>query len=188
MARVPYRTRADARGEEIPVFERLEAERRMPTPNVFLALANAPRQLDGLLTYARSLREAHELGARLRELVILAIAYSREGDYIALHHERDARQAGYTTEQIRGIREGESSSGLFSDIERAVVAIGTAIGSHRDVTQEQWDAAAEHLTARQLVQLAMTASWYAGGTIMTRLLGLDIEDELSTSQSPGHQE
>jgi alkylhydroperoxidase family enzyme len=186
MARVPSRRRADADGDDAAIFDRLETERKMPTPNVFLALAHAPTQLDGLLTYAKSLRQAHELGPKLRELVILAIASARDGDgdYIALHHEQDALNAGYSPEQVASIRRQEADAELFSDVERAVLAIGRAIGANKDVTQEEWEAAARHLSNRQLVQLAMTAAWYVGGAILTRLLGLDLEDEYTQPTIP----
>lgn len=102
MARVPYRRRADAGPEDQAIYDRLETERRRPTPNIFLALAHAPVQLDGLLTYAATLHAAavpEELGPRLRELAILALAHAKGGEYIAAHHERDALAAGFTTAQ-----------------------------------------------------------------------------------------
>lgn len=149
----------------------------MPTPHIFLALAHAPVQLDGMLTYAGSLRKASELGPRLRELIILAIANARDRDYIALHHEADALSAGFTAQQVSTLRGPHPDSELFSEVERAVLAMGRAIGENRDVTQEEWEAAARHLTDQQLVQLVMTAAWYAAGTMLTRLLRLDLEDE-----------
>lgn len=65
MARVPYRTREAAGGADQQIFDRLERERTTPAPNIFFALAHAPDQLDGLLTYSASLRSATRRRASL---------------------------------------------------------------------------------------------------------------------------
>lgn len=177
MARVPYRRREDVHGKDRAIFDRLEAERRVPTPKIFLALAHAPEQLDGLLTYSKSLRTAKELGSKLRELLIIAIAHARGGPYIAEAHERDALQAGYTAEQVSAIPAGRDRPDMFNDVERAVITLGQAIGGGHEVTSDLWDAAASHLTHRQMVQLVLTAAWYSAGIITTSVLGLDLDDD-----------
>ncbi|WP_338899714.1 hypothetical protein WBG99_32170 [Streptomyces sp. TG1A-60] len=40
MARVPYLRREDADEARQPLYDRLEAERKVPTANIFLALTN----------------------------------------------------------------------------------------------------------------------------------------------------
>lgn len=176
MERVPYLDRALAQSpEEDAVFERLERERRMPTPNIFRAIANAPRQLDGMLTYASALRKAEELGPKLRELVILAIGSVKNGHYIVAHHQTDALNAGYTPEQLATICQFGGTSELFTEVERAVLQFGRAIGEDSDISDELWADLSKHLTPRQLVQLTLTASWYCSGIITTRVLGITLE-------------
>jgi alkylhydroperoxidase family enzyme len=174
LARIPYRTRSDA-GDDFGIYDRLERERKIPTPNVFLALAHAPVQLDGLLTYAKSLRSAVELGKELRELAILSMSYARGGGYISAHHEEDAIQAGITTEQLAVLREQSDPAPAFSALQSAVIELGRNVGHGRSVTQEQWDAAAKHLDHKQMIQLTMTICWYMQGEIMTQILDLDTE-------------
>lgn len=176
MARVPYRQRPDADVAEQYIYDRLEIERKNPTPNIFLALAHAPTQLDGLLTYARTLRSATELGPRLRELVILGIAAAKGGDYVAEHHKNDALKAGFTEQQVDAIAVNAATCDLFESVEVAVIDFGRELGEKETVTPQTWAAAAEHLTQRQLVQLTMTACWYAAGVLMMRILDLDLED------------
>lgn len=176
MERVPYLERSLAQTpDEVAVFERLERERRMPTPNIFRAIANAPRQLDGMLTYAAALRQAVELGPRLRELVILAIGSVKKGRYIVAHHQMDALNAGFTPEHLEAISRGEGDRALFSELEAAVLQFGRAIGEEADVSDELWAVLSKHLTPRQLVQLTLTASWYCSGMITTRVLGVSLE-------------
>lgn len=182
MAQVPYLSRADAKTrEEIAIFDRLEAERKMPTPYIFRALANAPVQLDGLLTYARSLRQAEELGPRLRELIILSIAYAKGGAYIAAHHEEDALKAGLTADQLSAVRTVDASKELFTEQEYVVIKIGHAIGKEARVDDDMLEQVSRHLSPKQFVQLALTAAWYSAGNITTSLLGIDLEDEYDNS-------
>ncbi|KXX55907.1 carboxymuconolactone decarboxylase family protein [Rhodococcus sp. LB1] len=176
MARVPYRHRPDADVAEQYIYDRLEVERKHPTPNIFLALAHAPTQLDGLLTYARTLRSATELGPRLRELVILGIAAAKGGEYVAEHHKHDALKAGLTEQQVDAIARNAATYDLFESVEVAVIDFGREIGGQDTVTHQTWTTAAQHLTQRQLVQLTMTACWYSAGVLMMRILDLDLED------------
>lgn len=176
MARVPYRTREAAAGEDQQLYDRLEAERRRPTPNIFLALAHAPVQLDGMLTYAKALRSAGELGPRLRELVILSLAFAKGGDYIAAHHIADAIKAGFTQAQVEALRRGDESD-VFDEVEIAVIRLGRAAGADEEITDEHWAAVAAHLDHEQLVQLVLTATWYVSGVLMMRMLGIDLEDD-----------
>lgn len=176
MERVPYLAREHVKTqEETAVFDRLERERSMPTPNIFRAIANAPLQLEGMLTYAAALRQAVELGPQLRELVILAIGAAKKGSYIVVHHQKDALKAGYTQEQVEAISQGRIDERLFSEAEIAVLRFGRAIGEDAEVTDELWSALAKDLTARQLVQLTLTASWYCSGMITARVLRIGLE-------------
>ena len=76
MARVPYLTRQDATTPEAEAaWRRLEAERKVPTANLFRALAHAPAPLDGFLSYANALRDESELDPRLCELAILTVGH-----------------------------------------------------------------------------------------------------------------
>ena len=61
MARVPYLSRDDATPETKAVWDRVEAERKRPTANIFTAMANAPVLLDAFLSYANALRNGSDL-------------------------------------------------------------------------------------------------------------------------------
>jgi len=105
MARVPYLRREDADESQKPLYDRLEAERKVPTANIFLALTNAPTQLDAFLTYANSLRAA-DLSPRLRELAILTVGYATRSAYEVAHHQSHGLGAGLTEEHAPGRRLG----------------------------------------------------------------------------------
>ena len=177
MARIPYLHREDAGEQGKPLFDRLETERRMPTPDLFLALAHAPDQLDAFLSYANSLR-ACGLAPRLRELVILAVGYATGCDYEVAHHQSHALAAGLTQEQLEAVPHFETA-GVFDESERAMMRLATDFGSGAEVSDEVWSAVAADLTNEQMAQLALTLSWYVSGALMMRLLKLELEEGYS---------
>jgi AhpD family alkylhydroperoxidase len=173
VARVPYLHRDQAGDHAQSVFERLEAERRMPTPNIFLALAHAPRQLDALLSYSGALR-ASDISPRLRELVILTVADVTGCDYEAAHHQSPALAAGLTPEQLKAVSTFETSD-VFDNFDKAVMRFAAQFSSGSGVCDEVWEAVATHHTTEQMVQLTLLIAWYVSGAFMMRALKLDLE-------------
>lgn len=174
MARVPYLRRKDAGEDAQPLYDRLETERRVPTPNIFLALAHAPDQLDAFLTYANSLRSC-DLGPRLRELVILTIGHATGCQYEIAHHEPYALKEGLTPEQLAAIPHAEKTE-LFDEFELAVIRLARDFSTGTQVSTQVWKAVADRLSTAQMVQLTLTVSWYVSGALMMRMLDLDLEE------------
>jgi alkylhydroperoxidase family enzyme len=175
MARVPYLSREDATQDTKEVWDRVEAERKMPTANIFRALMNAPVLLDGFLTYANALRDGSELSPRLRELAILTVGYATGSHYEIAHHQSHALKAGVTPGQLAGIDDFETSE-LFDDVERAVMRLAKESTVDVDVTENRWDDVAAHLDDKQMVELTLTIAWYNSGVRIMGLLGIDLED------------
>ncbi len=174
MARVPYLRREDADEAHKPLYDRLEAERKAPTANIFLALAGAPEQLDAFLTYANALRAA-DLSPRLRELAILTVGHATRSAYEVAHHQSHGLKAGLTREQLAAVADFETS-GLFDETEKAVMRLARESTLHVDVSEETWRAAARHLTDRQMVELSLSIAWYNSGVRIMGLLDIDLED------------
>ncbi|GHC85598.1 carboxymuconolactone decarboxylase family protein [Streptomyces violaceochromogenes] len=174
MARVPYLRREDADESLKPLYDRLETERKVPTANIFLALTHAPTQLDAFLTYANSLRAA-DLSPKLRELAILTVGHATRSAYEVAHHQSHGLKAGLTEEQLAAVADFEHS-GLFDDMEKAVMRLARESTLRVDVPEETWQAAAAHLTSRQMVELSLSIAWYNSGVRIMGLLGIDLED------------
>ena len=173
MARVPYLRREHADEANKPLYDRLEAERKVPTANIFLALAHAPEQLDGFLTYANSLRAA-ELSPALRELAILTVGHVTRSAYEVAHHHSHGLKAGLTEEQIAAVGDFESSE-LFDETEKAVMRLAKESTLQVDVSEETWRAAAARLPRKQMVELALSIAWYNSGVRIMGLLDIDLE-------------
>lgn len=178
MARVPYLSRQDAGPDAQPVWDRVEAERKMPTANIFRALANAPSLLDGFLTYANALRNS-ELDPKLRELAILTVGYATQSEYEIAHHQSHARKAGVTPQQLADVAKFETSD-AFDDLERAVMRLAEASTLKVDVSEQLWTEVSAQLSDKQLVELALTIAWYNSGVRIMAMLDIDLEETYTT--------
>jgi AhpD family alkylhydroperoxidase len=175
MARVPYLSRADATADTETLWDRLEAERKVPTANIFAALANAPILLDAFLSYANALRDSSELSPKLRELAILTVGHATRSRYEIAHHQSHAHKAGITSEQLAAVADFENSD-LFDETERAVMRLAEQSTSAVDVTDKCWADASAHLGDKQMVELALTIAWYNSGVRIMGMLDIDLED------------
>lgn len=180
MARVPYLRRHAAGAQVQPLYDRLEAERKVPTANIFLALANSPAMLDAFLSYANALRDASELSPRLRELAILAVGHATGSRYEIAHHQSHGRKAGLSPEQLAAVPEFESAT-VFDDTERAIMRLAKESTLNVDVPAEVWNPVAERLSDKQLVELTLTIAWYNSGVRIMGLLDIDLESGYTQS-------
>ena len=179
MSRVPALSRDAVSIEQQPLWDRLEAERKMPTANIFRALANAPVLLDAFLSYANALRDSSRLSPKLRELAILSVGHATGSEYEIAHHQSHGRKAGLTDEQLAAVADFERAkedSELFDDAERAVMALARESTTAVHVSDATWAAAAAHLDDQQMVELTLTIGWYNSGVRIMGLLHIDLED------------
>lgn len=175
MARVPYLSRDNAAVDDKPLWDRLEVERKVPTANIFRALANAPVLLDAFLSYANALRDGSVLNPKLRELAILTVGHTTDSEYEIAHHQSHGRKAGITAEQLAAVPDFATSD-LFDDTERAVMALAKESTQKVRVSEATWAAAAAHLDEKQLVELTLTIAWYNSGVRIMGLLDIDLEE------------
>jgi AhpD family alkylhydroperoxidase len=175
MARVPYLTKPDATTTESEaVWQRLEAERKLPTANLFRALAHAPALLDAFLSYANALRDKSALDPKLRELAILTVGHATGSEYEIAHHQSHALKAGVTSEQLAAVTSFETSD-VFDAVERAVMRLAHESTVNVQVSDERWADVRAHLSDTQMVELALNVAWYNSGARVMALLGIELE-------------
>lgn len=176
MSRVPSLSRDDAASvHQQPLWDRLEAERKMPTANIFRSLANAPVLLDAFLSYANAMRDGSLLSPKLRELAILSVGHATGSEYEIAHHQSHGRKAGLSDEQLAAVADGQDPE-LFDEAERAVIALARESTIKVNVSDASWAAAAKHLDDQQMVELTLTIAWYNSGVRVMGLLGIDLEE------------
>jgi alkylhydroperoxidase family enzyme len=174
MARVKYLQRSDLAGTNDALFDRLERERKVPTANIFRALAHAPQILDQFLSYANAIR-ASEISPKLRELAILTVGHCTDSEYEIAHHQSHGLKAGISPEQLKAIPDFETSP-LFDDQERAVMAVAKESTLKVDVSDATWNRVARFLSEKQRVELALNVAWYNSGVRIMGALAIELEE------------
>jgi len=170
MARLPP---ADDKGnpELAGVYAEIKATRGFVS-NALKSLGHSP---GGLLHFARVGEYAKyktDLPERLRELTILTAA--RGIPYAWSHHAPLAVQTGIDQAAVDRIGEGKVPASLPAN-EQAIAAFVMALGG-LTVTGAIMDAMKQHFSPRQIVDVAMTATYYGALGRMVVALGVDVED------------
>ena len=127
--------------------------------NLYRALANQPEVLKAWIGLAWTLRSKAITPRPLRELVILRGAQCFGSEYEWTHHVAMARSAGVPEPKIAALADWRRSE-LFDDRERAALAYAEGV-LDGDVSAAAADGLARHFDAAEIVELAVTAGFYA---------------------------
>ncbi|MBZ6496793.1 carboxymuconolactone decarboxylase family protein [Natrinema longum] len=155
MSRVPYVTATDID----PEYRELIVSSLQPgkTLNVYSAVGNNERVLEGLRGFLGALWNHSGLGDRQREIVILTTASEIAQPYEWHQHVAIATDAGLTTEEIAAIARDDRS--VFPTTEQALIAYTRAVVQGR-VTESLHKGVAEEFDEDAMVGIAATAAGY----------------------------
>jgi 4-carboxymuconolactone decarboxylase len=171
MARIPPAEEKD-NPDLKPVYAEIKATRGYVS-NALRSLGHSP---GGLMHFARVgeyVKYKTDLPERLRELAILTSA--RGIAYAWTHHRPLAIQTGIDAAAVDQIGEGKVPAALPAK-EQALVAFVMALGDIK-VTDEIMDEMKRHFSPRQIVDVAMSATYYGALGRMVVALGVDLDDE-----------
>jgi alkylhydroperoxidase family enzyme len=150
MARVPYLTASDAPPSVAGPLAKLAPL------HVFGLLAHAETAFRPWLRFGGALLNDLALDPRLRELAILRVG-QLAARYEWEQHVPIALAAGVTQEQIDALERGELTG--FDGLTRAALDFVTGV-VEGEVDDDQYAAVAEHLSDREVVELALVAGHY----------------------------
>jgi alkylhydroperoxidase family enzyme len=163
MALIPY-------ADEDPQDERVEAVlSRLPEPriNLFRMLANAPALIGPTLRLGEAILTKSDLDPKLRELVILRAARVTATEYEWVQHEGIARLVGLGDEEIAGV----------ADDQRAALRLVDAVIGGTP-PPELVAEVLEELGRSQLLEVMLTAGYYAMLGAVMRAVRLDVDNVL----------
>src|SRR3954469_2932206 len=172
MARVPYPKKEDLAEQDRHIYERMLQERG--GGHIWLALANHPKVLEGVMAMAGALRNETTFDRRYRELGIVTVGLVTKSDYEFDHHWNSALQAGVRREQLEKLAQFETSA-AFDDQERAVLRYAKEATETGVVSDTTWDALRRYFDTRQAMEVVLTVAWY--NCVVRILLPLQIEHE-----------
>ncbi len=154
-------------------FEMLRRAGREPIA-LHRVVAMAPEVGTAFTALALALRTKAVVARDARELIILRTAQLEGGEYEFAAHREMALASGISEAQIAGLAGWrEAGPDLFSPRHRAVLAYANALASRTLVADGCYHALTAHFSPAEIVELTMTAGFYAAVARFTN--GLNIQ-------------
>lgn len=171
MARVRLVEKDQAPPEVRETFQKFESVGARVL-NLYKAVAHSPYVLRDLMRLGNSLLSRTELEPKLRELAILRVAKLCGSEYEWTQHVPIALEMGVTQEQVEAISNWKES-GVFSDIERAVLEYTDEVAQNVSVKDETFAALQKYLNEQRIVELTLSIGYW--GMVARVLVPLQIE-------------
>jgi alkylhydroperoxidase family enzyme len=172
--RVGALSTADARrvGEEIGL------DPRMVDLNIFRVLLQQPEAAKSVSDLLLSLLVRGRLDPRLRELIIMRIAWATDSVYEWAQHWRVARALEIPEDDLVAVRDWRASDRL-NDADRAVLAATDETIERGTIGPETWTACVEHVGgAAELVDLVTAIATWRFISSVVRSLEIPLEEGL----------
>jgi alkylhydroperoxidase family enzyme len=176
MARVPY-VAADL-AEPAEVVAAVRRRRGGKLIALDRMLLHSPPLAAGWNTYLGAVRTGLELDARLREEAMCVVAVLNGAEYEFHQHAPVFVAAGGTDAQVQAMRDPDSAAlnaALFSETERAALALTIEMTRNVKVRDETFERARALLGVRQIVELVATIATY--NMVSRFLVALGVEPE-----------
>ena len=167
-------------GRRVPLLdaaraEELAADEGIPDYlaglSIFRILLNNPGAAAAVNGMLHRLLWKGSLDARLRELVIMRIAWTRASVYEWTQHWSVARGLGVAEADLLAVRDGPSSE-RFGPLERAVLTATDETLADGRISEATWTECAGHLGPCELVELVVAiGNW---NMVAQLLLSLDV--------------
>lgn len=136
---------------------------------VFSTLGRSGGLYRSWLFHGAHLMPGGRIPNRETEMIILRVAYLRDCSYEIDHHSRIGRARGVTDEVRERVFRGPTDP-EWSARERAVFTAVDELIATKDVSDDTWNALAEHYDRRRLLEFLMLVAQYDGLATTLRTL------------------
>lgn len=149
----------------------------LPVPNVLATMMYHPALIGPFLAYNRELLDRPALGHRLRELMILRVAWRTQASYEWMQHTRMAAALGITPEEIDAIARPDDAS-AWAPLEAELLAATDQLIERYRIEDSTWDRLKEHLDERQLIEVTFVVGTYTCLAMAFNSFGLELDSGL----------
>lgn len=150
-------------------------------PNIFTTLARHRSLFRRWLLFAAALMPGGRLPRDESELLILRVAHNTGSAYEWSQHERIARRAGLSTEEVTRVREGAAAPG-WSERRAALLSAADELHEDRRIDAPLWARLRRMLDERELIELCMLVGHYE--MLAITLNSLAVEPDPVPDRSP----
>lgn len=177
-SRVPLVTDTAAPPAVAAFFNGIRASGAQPL-TMHRAVANAPDIFIAYAGMARAIRSDNHVPRPIRELAILRTLQMENGEYEIGQHTRMARSCGMSDEQLAALTAWRTST-LFSPEQRAVLAWVEGMATADGPDAASYDAMAKFFDPHAVVEITLTAGFYAMSGRTTKALAVRPEPQAAT--------
>jgi AhpD family alkylhydroperoxidase len=128
-------------------------------PNLFTTLARHRGLFRRWLLFAGGLMPGGKLPRADTELVILRVAHNTSCEYEWRHHERLARAAGLTAEEVERLRRGADADS-WSPRQALLLLAADELHAHGRLSDDVWGGLRPLLSDQQLIELCLLIGHY----------------------------
>ena len=174
MARVSY-VDDKTNPELAELVGRIRGARRGNLINIYRLLLHSPALAESWLGHNNAVRWRTALDGRLREIVIIRVAYLNGATYVVKQHVPELALAeGLTRAECDALADWRASA-LFDARERAALAYADAMTRDIAVPDDVFDPLRRIFTERQILELTVLIGTYNMQTRVFRALQIDPE-------------
>jgi alkylhydroperoxidase family enzyme len=157
------------------LIAKIRAGRRGALINVYKLLLHAPPLAASWFDLISTARYRTELDGRLREIVIVRVAYLNRTDYVVKQHVPQlSAPEGLSQAECDALADWRNTA-FFSPRERAALAYADAMTRDVAVPDAVFEALRPHFNERQIVELTVLIGTYNMHTRVFMALGIDPE-------------
>ncbi len=143
--------------------------------NIFRMLANADTMMEPALRFGGAILSKQQLGADLRELVILLVAELEGGEYEWNQHVPIGLRCGNTQAQINALAARRFDDPAFNAREKALVAFAKEVIEDVKASEESLAEAQKHFSPKEIVEIILTCGFYMTMARLTETTRTDID-------------
>jgi alkylhydroperoxidase family enzyme len=152
-------------------------------PNAVSTLLHHPRLAGRWLAFNSVLLFTPTLDARLRELIILRVAWRTGAPYEWAQHVRLAQGCGVTAGEVAAIGD-PVDAGPWTPLEAHVLdATDQLLAGHR-IGDGTWERLAAHLDERQLIEVVFVVGTYSSLAMAFNSFGVELDPGLDATPLP----
>jgi alkylhydroperoxidase family enzyme len=153
-------------------------------PNALTTLMHHPGLAGPFLAFNSVLLFTPALEPRLRELMVLRVAWRTRSTYEWVQHVRLAQGCGVTQAEIEAIGLGADDDAPWTPLEVDLLAATDELIDGYRIDDATWARLAEHLDERQLVEAVFLVGTYTCLAMAFNSFGLELDPELRTLAAP----
>ncbi|MGH9096874.1 MAG: carboxymuconolactone decarboxylase family protein [Acidimicrobiales bacterium] len=144
--------------------------------NVFRLLLRRERLAKGVSDLLLSLLFGAKLDPRIRELIIMRVAWVTGSVYEWTQHWRIATDLGIPTDDVVAVRGGEEDYSGLGELERAALAAVDECLAGRRISDQVMATLRHHLTDDAVVELVAAIGAWSMVSMLLRSLDVPLED------------